>query len=109
MQWLSLAEWAYNTSVHTSTKLSPFEVVYGYPPPRMMTFEHGSTKVQVVENELKSRDFILKLLQENLEDAQARMKMFADQHRTLREFAVGDWVFLRLRPWYMSQRHVREF
>lgn len=62
-----------------------------------MPFEHGSTKVQAVENELKSRDFILKLLQENLQDAQAHMKMFADQHRTFREFTVGDWVLLRLR------------
>jgi transposase InsO family protein len=33
MQWLSLTEWTYNTSVHTSTKLFPFEAVYGYPPP----------------------------------------------------------------------------
>jgi transposase InsO family protein len=31
-RWLSLAEWAYNTSTHTSTKISPFEAVYGQPP-----------------------------------------------------------------------------
>jgi hypothetical protein len=62
MLWISLAEWAYNTSMHTSTKLSQFEAVYGYPPPRMMQFEPGTTKVQAVENELKSKEFILKLL-----------------------------------------------
>jgi transposase InsO family protein len=39
MRWISLAEWAYNTSVHTSTKVSPFEAVYGYPSPRLMPFE----------------------------------------------------------------------
>jgi hypothetical protein len=99
MLWMSLVEWAYNTSANTSTKLSPFEAVYGYPPPRLMPFEPGTTKVQVVENELKSKEFILKLLRENLQDAQSRMKHFADQKRTFREFAVGDWIFLCLRPY----------
>jgi hypothetical protein len=97
MRWLSLAEWAYNTSVHTSTKLSPFEAVYGHPPPRLMPFEIGTTKVQAVENQLKSQDFILKLIQENLRDSQARMKHFADRLRTFREFSEDDWVFLQLR------------
>jgi hypothetical protein len=46
----------------------------------MMPFEHGTTKVQVVEDELKSQDFILKLFQENLQDAQACMQYFEDQH-----------------------------
>jgi hypothetical protein len=71
--------------VHTYTKISPFEA--------------GTTKVQAVEEELKSRDFILKLLKENLHEAQTRMKHYADQTRTFREFEVGDWVFLRLRPY----------
>ncbi|KAI5343985.1 hypothetical protein L3X38_011862 [Prunus dulcis] len=31
--WLSWAEFSYNTAYHTSTKLTPFEVVYGQPHP----------------------------------------------------------------------------
>jgi ribosomal protein L21E len=64
--------------------------------------------VQAVEEELKSRDFILKLLKENLHEAQTRMKHYVDQSRTFREFEVGDWVFLRLRPYHqmsVSLRH----
>jgi hypothetical protein len=34
LRWLSLAEWSYNSSTHSSTKMSPFEAVYGYPPPK---------------------------------------------------------------------------
>jgi hypothetical protein len=35
-KWLSslpLAEWLYNTNYHTSLKCTPFEALYGYPPP----------------------------------------------------------------------------
>lgn len=34
-----------------------------------------------------------KVLKENLEKAQNRMKMYADKRRTKREFNIGDWVF----------------
>jgi hypothetical protein len=32
-KWLPLAEWWYNTSFHTATKLTPFMALYGYHPP----------------------------------------------------------------------------
>jgi hypothetical protein len=31
--WLSLTEWWYNSNYHTSLKCTPFEALYGYPPP----------------------------------------------------------------------------
>lgn len=39
------------------------------------------------------------LLSGNLFKAQERMKMFADRKRTVREFQVDDWVFLKLQPY----------
>jgi transposase InsO family protein len=33
--WLSLAEWWYNTSYHTSLNLTPFQALYGFPPPQV--------------------------------------------------------------------------
>jgi hypothetical protein len=36
---------------------------------------------------------------ENLVIARNRMKQQVDQHRTEREFEVGEWVFVRLQPY----------
>ena len=33
LQWLHLAEWWYNCAYHTSTKMTPFQALYGYAPP----------------------------------------------------------------------------
>ena len=38
------------------------------------------------------------MLKKNLQGAQERMKLYADQRRSEREFNVGDWAYLRLQP-----------
>jgi hypothetical protein len=107
LKWLPLAEWSYNSSKHSSTKISPFEAVYGYSPPRLLPYEPGTTSVQAVEETLKTREFILSLIRQNLQDAQDRMKVYADRHRTSREFEIGDWVYLRLRPYRQMSVSIR--
>lgn len=73
VKWLSLADWWYNTSCHSASSISPFEVVYGYSPPRLTSYVKGIAKVQAVDEILKSRDQISKALKENLEFARHRM------------------------------------
>ncbi|WKA11764.1 hypothetical protein VitviT2T_029233 [Vitis vinifera] len=99
VKWLPLAEWWYNTNIHASTKLSPFESVYGYPPPKLIPYTPGTTQLQEVENTLKTRDEIIRILRTNLQLAQDRMKKFADIKRTARSFNIGDLVYLRLQPY----------
>jgi hypothetical protein len=87
---------------HTATKMTLFEAVYGRPPPPMVGYEIGTTTVAQVDETLSARDCILRTLKQHLTKAQNRMKQQADQHRTEREFAVGDLVFLRLQPYRQS-------
>lgn len=55
------------------------------------------------------RDEIMDLLKHNLHKAQQSMKDFADRKRRHVEFAVSDWVFVKLKPYRQHsvrlQRH----
>jgi hypothetical protein len=73
-QWLPLAEWWYNTLYHTTTRMTPFEVVYGQNPPSVLSYLPGASKVQAVDLTLTTREAILHTLKENLVMAQNHMK-----------------------------------
>ena len=48
-QWLPLDKCWYNTSYHTTTRMTPFEVVYGQNPPSVISYLPGTLKVQVFD------------------------------------------------------------
>jgi hypothetical protein len=99
IQWLPLAEWWYNTSFHTTTKMTPFMELYGYHPPSITSSLKKKSKVQAVEDHIENQQEVLQILKDNLTMAHNRMKQQEDQHRSERSFEVGDWVFLRLQPY----------
>ena len=55
VDWLPLAEFWFNANYHTSTHTSPFEALYGYPPPTLMKYILGATKVEEVEDHLSQK------------------------------------------------------
>lgn len=50
VEWLPLAEYHYNTAKHSGLQYSPFEVVYGRAPPKLLDYELGSTLVASVDD-----------------------------------------------------------
>ena len=79
--------------------MTPFRALYGRDPPSWVKFENGSTTNVGLEDLLLDRDAALQLLKEHLHRAQQIMKERADKHRREIEFAVGDWVYVKLRPY----------
>jgi hypothetical protein len=96
LRCLPWAEYCYNTSYQTMLKATPFEVVYGRPPPALFPVLPDVTRVVAVDRQLRDQDIFLAEVRDRLLQAQGVMKLVHDkQHRHL-EFEVGEWAWLRL-------------
>jgi len=96
VDWLSWAEYYYNTSFHIALRAMPFEVVYGRPPPPMLPYSPGTARTETADAFLRSRDEMLAEVRQHLLQAQQLSKKYYDAgHRDV-EFQVSDWVWLRL-------------
>ena len=99
VSYLPWAEFAYNTSFHEGSGTTPFELVYGRTPPSILSYIEGASRLEAIDQELRSRDELLKKLKSNLLDTQARMKSYIDRQRTDIQFQIGDLVFVKLQPY----------
>nr|XP_051211532.1 uncharacterized protein LOC127329025 [Lolium perenne] len=96
VDWLAWAEYCYNTSYHSALHATPFEVVYGRPPPAMLPYAPGTARTDTADDLLRTRDKILAEACQRLLQAQQLARRYYDAHHREAEFAVGDWVWLRL-------------
>ena len=96
LEWLSWAEYCYNTSYHSALRATPFEVVYGRAPPVLLPYKTGTAWTDTVDKLLTDRDTFLAEVRDRLLQAQEYAKRHYDaRHRAL-QFKVDDWVLLRL-------------
>jgi transposase InsO family protein len=96
LDWLPWAEYCYNMSYHSALKTTPFQVVFGRPPPALLPYTKGEASTDTVDTLLRDRDSFLQDVRERLLQAQAYAKRHYDGHHRALEFSVGDWVLLRL-------------
>ncbi|GJU84201.1 putative reverse transcriptase domain-containing protein [Tanacetum coccineum] len=71
---LSLVEFSYNNSYHSSVRCAPFEALY-----------ETTEKISQIKDRLKA--------------ARDRQKSYDDKRRKPLEFSVGDYVLLKVSPW----------
>ncbi|GJW51736.1 retrotransposon-related protein [Tanacetum coccineum] len=98
VDWLPLAEFWYNTNCHSSTKTTPYEIMYGQPPPVHLPYVPGDSMVEAVDRSLQAREQVIQMLQFHLKRAQDRMVNMANKNRTDRVFDIGEWVYVKLQP-----------
>jgi hypothetical protein len=111
-RWLrrvSLAEYWYNTSLHSALGKSPFEVLYGHSPKHFGISDEVVSPVQDVATLMNERETMLRSVRQHLLRAQQRMKHQADKRRSKRSFNIGDQVFLRLQPYVQSSLVPRSY
>ncbi|KAL4186705.1 hypothetical protein AMTRI_Chr09g35340 [Amborella trichopoda] len=48
VRWIAWAEYSYNTSIHSSTKKPPYEIVYSRLPPTLLSHLPRATSVELV-------------------------------------------------------------
>jgi hypothetical protein len=106
--WLPLAEWWYNTTYHTALKVSPFQALYGFAPPMINEVAIPGPDDSEARDFLMEKQQMLAKLKDNLTQAQARMKRYADQKRTERTFEIGDMVYLRMQPYRLAAFGIRQ-
>ncbi|KAA0052082.1 ty3-gypsy retrotransposon protein [Cucumis melo var. makuwa] len=99
VKWLPRAEYWYNTTFQWAIGMTPFQFVYGRQPPTILSYGSTLSKNSTVEEMLQERDTVLISLREHLRLAQEQMKVYADRKRRNVKYCVGDYVFLRIRPY----------
>ena len=93
-------EFAYNRSLHSTTKLCPFEVVYGFIPRAPIDLLPLPSSVQNNLDASQRAELILKLhatTKANIEHMNTKFKVAGDKGRKHVVFDVGDLVWLHLR------------
>jgi hypothetical protein len=89
LQWMSWAEFCYNSSFQTSLRTTPFRVVYGWDPPSLRSYSLGEAMLPAVDAQLRERDEFLQEVMDRLEQAQQHHKDCYDRKHRQLEFQVG--------------------
>jgi len=96
LRWLPWAEYCYNLLYQSALQTTLFQVVYGRPPPTMLSYEPGVARVVALDRQLQERDTFLADIRERLLQAQDYMKEYHNKTHRHVEFEVGEWAWLRL-------------
>ncbi|GJT40992.1 putative reverse transcriptase domain-containing protein [Tanacetum coccineum] len=96
--YLTLVEFSYNNSYHTSIKAAPFEALYGRKCRSLVCWaEVGEAQLTGPEIIHETTEKIFKI-RDRIQVARDRQKSYADKRRRPLEFEVKDKVMLKVAP-----------
>lgn len=95
-KYFAWAEYSINTGYHSSSNLTPLQVIMGGSHHHYILFVLGETKLVDLEVQLLTCDQMLKIPQPNILKAQSCIKSQVDSKQRELSFNVGDVVLLRL-------------
>jgi hypothetical protein len=107
-EYLAMAEFACNNAVNASTGYTPFHLNNGMSPRTSLDIALG-LPAPVGMDPLKEREEALADAKRSLQEAQARQKRYADEHRQEREFAIGTKVLLSTENLRINERLSNKF
>ncbi|KAK8619587.1 hypothetical protein V6N13_135869 [Hibiscus sabdariffa] len=93
-------EFAYNRSIHSATKMSPFEIVYGFNPLTPLDLLPLPTEQIVNKDGRIKAESVKKLHQQVRDSIEKRTRQYEQQANKGRKrvtFEPGDWVWLHIR------------
>jgi hypothetical protein len=93
-------EFAYNRSLHSTTKMCPFEIVYGFLPHAPIDLMHLPSSKKLNFDVKQCAELMLKMYEttkENIERMNVKYKISGDKGRKQLDFEPGDLVWLHLR------------
>ncbi|GKG01281.1 putative reverse transcriptase domain-containing protein, partial [Tanacetum coccineum] len=96
---LSLIQFLYNNSYHTSIKAAPFKALYGCKCHSPVCWaEVGDSQLTGLEIMRETTEKIIQIKQ-RIQGAHDRQKSYADVRHKPLEFQVRDKVMLKVSPW----------
>jgi hypothetical protein len=96
---LPYAAFSYNTKTHSSTKYTPFEVVFGRQANLSLSIQRKPDPVynydDVVMDIKRKNQITWAVVKENSENSKAKTKLQYDKTTKERECKIGDYVYLK--------------
>ena len=97
--WIPFAMFTYNSTIHSATKYTPHELLYGYKAKMPSSLQNNSLinfNYDTLANEIKSRfKYSHQLAKENIQKNKQISKQYYDKNTKETELKVGDLVLLK--------------